>query len=94
MPRKTIICRCEDVTEHEIRKTIEQGFRDIESLKRYAAVCTGPCQSKHCLASVARILSEYLKEGDPPIAPIVPRPPLFPTELVLFAGKDPEEPEK
>jgi len=86
MPRKTIICRCEDVTEAEVREAIAHGMRDIESLKRYLAVGTGACQGKNCLAALARILVE---EGVPAedIKPMVSRPPLAWAPLGAFAGE-------
>ena len=94
MPRKTIICRCEDVTEAQIRKAIADGFSDIESLKRYLSLGTGPCQAKGCMVSVANILSEIYPEMAGNLRPITPRPPLFPTELGLFAADDGEDRKK
>ncbi|MDP8223503.1 MAG: (2Fe-2S)-binding protein [Candidatus Lernaella stagnicola] len=86
MPRKTIICRCEDVTLADVQEAIEHGLRDIESLKRYLAIGTGPCQGKTCLAHVARILAE----ADVPreeIKPMVSRTPLAWVPLGAFAGE-------
>jgi bacterioferritin-associated ferredoxin len=88
---KTILCRCEDVTEDEIHEAIDNGMTDIESLKRYLAIGTGPCQAKNCMARMTLLL---IKRGllDPEkAAPIVARPPIFMTELKYFAGR--EEPE-
>jgi bacterioferritin-associated ferredoxin len=85
MPRKTLICRCEDVTLAEVREAIDHGLRDIESLKRYLAIGTGPCQGKMCLAKVAAVLAEA---GVPTeeIHPMVSRTPLAWTPLGAFAG--------
>jgi len=60
---KEFVCRCEDVTRHELDRAIELGHRDIESLKRYTGFGTGHCQGKWCLALCARILAE--RGGDP-----------------------------
>ena len=86
MPRKTILCRCEDVTLLEVKEAIAAGMRDIESLKRYLAIGTGPCQGKNCLAALARVL---LEEGVPveEIQPMVSRAPLAWTPLGAFAGE-------
>jgi sarcosine oxidase subunit beta len=86
MPRKTIVCRCEDVTADEIRASIAHGLRDIESLKRFHALGTGPCQGKMCLVNLARLL---LEAGIPAaeIKPIVSRPPGAWTPLAAFAGR-------
>jgi bacterioferritin-associated ferredoxin len=32
---KKIVCRCQDVTEDEIKDAIRQGYTDLESLKRF-----------------------------------------------------------
>ncbi len=86
MPQKTIVCRCEDVTLAEVRAAIEHGLRDIESLKRYLAIGTGPCQGKTCLATVAKILAA---EGvaTETIKPMVSRTPLAWVPLGAFAGE-------
>lgn len=86
MPKKTLLCRCEDVTVEEVRESIAKGMRDIESLKRYHAIGTGPCQGKSCLANLARLLRE---EGVPAeqIKPMVSRTPLAWTPLGAFAGE-------
>lgn len=90
MPEKTIICRCEDITLAEVHEAMEKGMRDIESIKRYLALGTGPCQGKNCLAAVARVLAE---EGVPAeqIKPMVSRPPLAWAPLGAFAGEDKED---
>jgi sarcosine oxidase subunit beta len=86
---KTILCACEDVTLDEVRRAFAAGHRDLESVKRYTAFGTGPCQGKSCLATVAR---ELLRLGATPaeIAPFTPRPPIEPLTLAELAALDPE----
>jgi heterotetrameric sarcosine oxidase beta subunit len=86
---KTVLCQCEDVTPHDVSRAFEKGFRDLESVKRYTGIGTGPCQGKSCLALAAR---ELLKLGATPgeVAPFTVRPPLRPTSLGLLASIDPE----
>ncbi len=80
---KTLVCRCEDVTLHELETAMERGHRDIESVKRYTGFGTGWCQGKSCLALCARLISERGGEVD---KPITPRPPYHPTSLATLAG--------
>ena len=54
---KTIACRCEDVTLHDLEDAIARGHRDIESLKRYTGFGTGWCQGKGCVALCARVVT-------------------------------------
>lgn len=80
---KTLVCRCEDVTLHELEEAIKRGHDDIESLKRYTGFGTGWCQGKSCVALCARLLTE---RGGSAAMPITPRPPIHPMPLRDLAG--------
>jgi len=80
---KTFVCRCEDVTLHELEEAIERGHDDIESLKRYTGFGTGWCQGKGCVALCARLLVE---RGGHATVPFTPRPPFHPLRLADLAG--------
>jgi len=84
---KTLVCRCEDVTLHELETAIARGHRDIESVKRYTGFGTGWCQGKWCLALCARLVAE--RDGDVE-KPITPRPPVHPVRLAALAGLEPD----
>lgn len=88
---KTIICRCEDITENEIKGAIAQGHHHIESLKRFLAIGTGPCQAKNCLVLLTRIMIEEGILSPEQASPIVSRPPLGMTPLKYYAGTIEEE---
>jgi sarcosine oxidase subunit beta len=87
---KTIVCGCEDVTLKDVRRAFERGYRDLESVKRYTGIGTGPCQGKTCLAVAAR---ELLRLGATPneVVPFTVRPPLHPTPIAAFAGLDADQ---
>lgn len=80
---KTIVCRCEDVTLHELEAAMERGYRDIESVKRYTGFGTGWCQGKGCVALCARLIAERGGQAD---QPITPRPPYHPVSFATLAG--------
>jgi NAD(P)H-nitrite reductase large subunit len=80
---KILVCRCEDVTLHELEEAIARGHDDIESLKRYTGFATGWCQGKSCVALCARLLAE---RGGAATLPITPRPPYHPLRLSDLAG--------
>ena len=80
---KTLACRCEDVTLHEIEEAIAKGHTDLESLKRYTGFGTGWCQGKSCVALCARALVERGGTAD---LPFTPRPPYHPLALADLAG--------
>lgn len=82
---KALVCPCEDVTVDDVRHALSKGYCDVESVKRYTGFGTGMCQGKQCLSAAAALIA---KEGPLPkeaIQPFTPRPPLYPTELSLFA---------
>jgi NAD(P)H-nitrite reductase large subunit len=80
---KTLVCRCEDVTLHELEDAVARGHDDLESLKRYTGFGTGWCQGKWCVALCARLLAE---RGGSAALPITPRPPVHPIKLADLAG--------
>ena len=55
-----IICRCETVTEAEIRQAIRRpvGARSIDGVKRRTRAGMGRCQGGFCLPRVSAIISE------------------------------------
>lgn len=80
---KVLVCRCEDVTLHELTDAMDRGHDDIESLKRYTGFGTGWCQGKGCVALCARLLRE---RTGLPATPFTPRPPFHPLPLGDLAG--------
>jgi len=80
---KVMVCRCEDVTLHELDAAIARGHDDLESLKRYTGFGTGWCQGKSCVAMCARLLVDRGGAAD---LPITPRPPFHPVALGDLAG--------
>ena len=83
MADKIVVCRCEDVTLHEIEEAVALGHADLESVKRYTGFGTGFCQGKQCVALCARLVFE--RSGEMPTRPITPRPPLHPTTIGQLA---------
>jgi len=85
MAEKALLCACEDVTVHDVEVAMAHGHRDIESVKRYTGLGTGPCQGKSCAAGAMRILA---RAGLPESARVSfrARPPLSPTRIAEYAG--------
>ena len=59
----TIVCRCETVTEAEIREAIRRpvGATTLDGLKRRTRVGMGRCQCGFCMNRLVEILSEELQ---------------------------------
>jgi bacterioferritin-associated ferredoxin len=83
---KRILCLCLDITEADLDRAIDEGFRDAESLKRYTASFMGPCQGKSCMDT---ILSHLSRRTGVPVEELrrpTLRPPAHPIALGVLAG--------
>jgi len=83
---KSIVCACEDVTVHDLEDAVARGYGDIESLKRYTGLGTGPCQGKSCEVAAMRICTSGNKLAPGAQVPFRARPPFAPTAMAEFAG--------
>ncbi len=83
---KAIVCACEDVTVHDVEGAIAHGFGDIESLKRYTGLGTGPCQGKSCESAAMRICEQRNAVPREAQVPFRARPPQMPTAIAAYAG--------
>jgi bacterioferritin-associated ferredoxin len=59
-PEERYICRCEEVTEKEIRLAIQAGAKSVIEIKRWTRAGMGICQGRSCRRLVERILAEEL----------------------------------
>ncbi|MBI5477239.1 MAG: (2Fe-2S)-binding protein [Deltaproteobacteria bacterium] len=84
MSRKIIVCRCEDVTLEDIRGAIERGYRDIEEVKRYTGLGTGPCQGRECMCHCAVLIAQRTGQPVGSVPPFTTRPPLTSSALKHF----------
>jgi len=89
-----IICRCEEVTEEEIKKAIRNGATDVDAVKRATRAGMGLCQQHTCYRLVARIISEMTGKPLSEITPFTKRPPVRPIPAEILAGvNDNEKPQ-
>ena len=83
---KKFVCFCEDVTAKDIADGIEEGFDDVQTLKRYSTVTMGPCQGKMCLKAFAGICATLTGRTMDEIGVTTSRPPVQPVPLSALAG--------
>jgi sarcosine oxidase subunit beta len=92
MPKRTFVCRCEDVTLAELEHALTRGLTTIEELKRYTGLGTGPCQGKECMCTLAAFLIERGLAQPDEVQPFTSRPPAEPVTFgVLAALPGPED---
>ena len=66
---RTYLCFCEDVSVHDIEQAINEGFADVQILKRYTTATMGPCQGKMCGGALAGICAAYAGPTTPSSLP-------------------------
>ena len=87
MTDRCIVCPCEDVTDKDVAGALALGHADLESIKRYTGIATGPCQGKQCLMACRELLRDMAGKSFEEIGTIVHRPPVAPLPLGLLAGE-------
>jgi bacterioferritin-associated ferredoxin len=93
MSRRSFLCRCEDVTRSEVEHAIALGLTEVEELKRYTGLGTGPCQGKECMSVLVSLLVERGLADPATVQPFTARPPAEPVTLgALASAADPEGP--
>lgn len=86
MKSRTIVCRCEDVSEEDVVKAIKEGYTDLEELRKKLRIGMGPCQGRVCIALVKKILARETGKPVPEESFPTARPPLVPVSLGMLAG--------
>ena len=89
--QRTYVCFCEDVSAHDIDQAIDEGFADVQTLKRYTTVTMGPCQGKMCGRALANICASrdgqaQANAGGDTYTTF--RPPYQPVTLGALAGRE------
>jgi len=82
MKKQSIVCRCEDITEEDVINAIDEGYTDLEELRKKLRIGMGPCQGRVCIQLVARILE---KKTGKRVANI-PFPTSIPPEIPVSLG--------
>ncbi len=96
---RTYVCFCEDVSAHDIDLAIDEGFADVQILKRYTTVTMGPCQGKMCGRALAGMCAAATRAPSPSGGGLgwgsnpgdtytTFRPPYQPVTLAALAGRE------
>ena len=88
MSKEVFICRCEDLTEEEIKKVIDEGYTTLEELKCKLRLGMGPCQGRNCLSLARRILCQKTDKTTEEITIPPSRPPVIPVSLGTLASDE------
>jgi bacterioferritin-associated ferredoxin len=79
--KKTVVCRCEDITLEDVKKVINESYMELGDLKRLLRSGMGACQGRTCTRLIAQIVSH--ETGRPISEMRFPRtrPPIRPVPL-------------
>ncbi len=80
-----IACRCEEVTQGEIRRAVHDGLFTIAEIRRYLRCGMGLCQGQTCARLVKGIVARELGVSPDELEPASSRAPMRPIEMSVFA---------
>jgi len=80
-----IVCRCEEVTQGEIRQAVHDGMFTMTEIRRYLRCGMGLCQGQTCAKLVKGIVARELGVPQSELEPATSRAPMRPTEMSVFA---------
>ena len=85
-----IICRCEEITEREIREAIRVfDLETVTDVKRVTRAGMGLCQGSTCESSIKRILNEEIGDNTVSKSSRSIRPPIKPLSIdKLVKGRE------
>ncbi len=85
--KKKFVCLCEDVTEKDVYDAIDEGYSNVETLKRYSTISMGPCQGKMCQSTAVALCARHNQQSIAETGTTTARPPEQPVPLGVLAGK-------
>ena len=83
---KKFVCFCEDVTVKDIETAVDEGFEDIQTLKRYTTATMGPCQGKMCHKMLVAVAARRTGQSISEMGVTTARPPVQPVPIAALAG--------
>ena len=85
LPRETVVCRCEEVTQAELLEQITSGHDTLASIKRRTRLGMGRCQGRNCAATCAKLIEELTGRQREVMHYLAPRVPIRPVPLAALA---------
>ncbi|CAL8481224.1 Opine oxidase subunit A (plasmid) [Caballeronia sp. S22] len=81
-----LVCRCEEVTAGEIRRSVSLGCVGPNQIKAFNRCGMGPCQGRMCGLTVAEVIADERKVSPAEVGYYRIRPPIKPITLGQLAG--------
>lgn len=84
---KTFVDFDEDLQFKDIANAVQEGFDNIELLKRYSTGGMGPSQGKHSNMNILRVLAKLTGQEPGAVGTTTARPMYHPTPMSILAGR-------
>lgn len=81
---ETIICRCEEITQGEIRRAIARGAHTTNEVKLLTRAGMGNCQGRMCAYLIAQLVARETQRSIEQVGLLSVRPPLFPIPVTAW----------
>jgi len=84
--KSTHICRCEEVSEQEIRQAIADGATTVNGVKRRTGAGMGLCQGRTCRRLIVNLIAAETGLSPGEIETATFRPPVRPVTVEALLG--------
>ena len=88
MDNGLLICRCQEVTEAEIKAAIADGATTVDGVKRRTRAGMGLCQGKTCGRLVQQMITRQTGRNPAEVLPMKSRMPARPVKISSFGGNE------
>ena len=88
MDNGLLICRCQEVTEAEIKAAIADGATTVDGGKRRTRAGMGLCQGKTCGRLVQQMITRQTGQNPAEVLPMKSRMPARPVKISSFGGNE------
>lgn len=85
-----VICRCEEVTQGDIRRAVHDGMMTMTEIRRYLRAGMGLCQGQSCGKLVRRIMASELGVPASELPGETSRAPMRPVEMNVLGNEETE----
>lgn len=83
---ETLICRCEEITQGEIRRAIVQGAHTTNEVKLLTRAGMGNCQGRMCAHWIAHLVARATNRSLEQVGLLSIRPPIVPIPMMAWGG--------
>jgi len=81
----TVLCRCEEVTQADVRQAIAMGADSANEVKSITRCGMGDCQGRMCSHLITRLVARETGRPMTEVESFTPRPPIYPVPIGVLS---------